>query len=87
MAFAHSANDLGIRHDLVSHLKDVARLARDFAAKFGAANLAYWAGLWHDLGKLDPRNKARCVFGIAATRYNSPAGWIYVRTQVLRTQP
>jgi HD superfamily phosphohydrolase YqeK len=74
MALAHSKNDLGVQHDLVSHLNEVARLARDFAAKFGAADLAYWAGLRYDLGKSDPRNKARCVFGIAATRYNSPAG-------------
>ena len=87
MAFAHSANDLGIRHDLVSHLNEVARLARDFAAKFGTADLAYWAGLWDDLGKSDPRNKARYAFGVVPARYNSPASWIYVRTQVLRTQP
>jgi hypothetical protein len=40
MAFAHSANDLGIRHDLVSHLKDVARLAAQFAANFCAGDKA-----------------------------------------------
>jgi HD superfamily phosphodiesterase len=80
MAVAHSKNDLGVQHDLVAHLQEVARLAASYAAKFGAADLAYWAGLWHDLGKLDPRNKARYIFGIAATRYNSPPGWIYART-------
>lgn len=87
MALAHSKNHLGVQHDLVSHLKEVARLAREFAAKFGAADLAYWAALWHDLGKLEPRNKTRYIFGMAATRYNSSLGWIYVRTQVLRAQP
>jgi CRISPR-associated endonuclease/helicase Cas3 len=84
MAIAHSKNDLGIRHDLVSHLKEVARVARDFAAKFGTGNLAYRAGLWRDLGKLDSRKKARYALGVPAARYNSPASWIYVRTQVLR---
>jgi hypothetical protein len=54
MAFAHSANDLGIRHDLVSHLKDVARFAAQFAAKCGAVDLPHWTGLWHDLGKTSP---------------------------------
>lgn len=47
--FAHSANSQGIRHDLVARLTNVARLASEFAAKFGAADLGYWAGLWHDL--------------------------------------
>jgi len=54
MAFAHSRNELGIQHALVCHLKDVACLAGQFAAKFDAADLAYWAGLWHDLGKFHP---------------------------------
>jgi CRISPR-associated endonuclease/helicase Cas3 len=30
---------------------NVASLAAQFAEKFGAADLGYWAGLWHDLGK------------------------------------
>ena len=80
MALAHSKNDLGVQHDLVSHLQEVARLAAQFAAKFRPADLAYWAGLWHDLGKSHPRDKARCAFGVLAARYNSPLGWIYVRT-------
>lgn len=39
---------------LKEHLVAVANLARDFAGHFGlpdAANLAFWAGLLHDLGK------------------------------------
>lgn len=36
---------------LEEHLKNVAALARDFAADFNAGDWAYLAGLWHDLGK------------------------------------
>ncbi len=50
--FAHSENSAGIKHDLVEHLKSVARRASEFAGKFGAADLGFWAGLWHDLGKV-----------------------------------
>jgi CRISPR-associated endonuclease/helicase Cas3 len=49
--FAHSANSSGQWHDLPQHLSDVAKQARVFAAKFGAGEFGYWAGLWHDLGK------------------------------------
>lgn len=52
--FAHSENKEGLKHDLVEHLTNVARLASEFAGKFGAAELGYWAGLWHDLGKFHP---------------------------------
>jgi CRISPR-associated endonuclease/helicase Cas3 len=54
MAIAHSANSLGQAHDLVEHLLCVAKLAAEFADKFGARELAYWAGLWHDIGKVHP---------------------------------
>ncbi len=54
MAFAHSQNSRGKAHDLTTHLMDVAKLAAEFAAKFGGSELAYWAGLWHDLGKFHP---------------------------------
>jgi len=49
--FAHSENGRGEKHGLVRHLTAVADLASKFAAKFGAADFGYWAGLWHDLGK------------------------------------
>lgn len=52
--YAHSANLQGQRHRLSDHLKEVARLAKDFADKFVAGELAYWAGLWHDVGKFHP---------------------------------
>ncbi|MGC1954391.1 MAG: CRISPR-associated endonuclease Cas3'', partial [Gammaproteobacteria bacterium] len=37
------------------HLREVARLASDFAARFGGSDWAHLAGLWHDLGKYRPR--------------------------------
>lgn len=51
---AHSRNDNGHRHNLARHLRSVADLARNFGACFGAADLAFYAGLWHDLGKFHP---------------------------------
>ena len=52
--YAHSANGDGRCHGLVEHLRAVALLARDFAAPFGGGDAAYYAGLWHDLGKFNP---------------------------------
>ena len=49
--YAHSINSQGQRHRLSDHLKEVASLAKKFADKFGAGELAYWVGLWRDLGK------------------------------------
>lgn len=54
MAYAHSKNSAGDRHELVTHLTAVAAMARGFADKFGAGDLAYWAGVWHDAGKFNP---------------------------------
>ncbi len=33
------------------HLREVAKLAAEFASTYGAADWAYCAGLWHDVGK------------------------------------
>ena len=55
MPKAHSKNIDGQQHDLVEHLQCVAGMAAEFAAKFGARDLAYWAGIWHDVGKVHPR--------------------------------
>ena len=52
--YAHSANEDGRCHGLVEHLRAVAMLARDFASSFGGGDAAYYAGLWHDLGKFNP---------------------------------
>lgn len=58
MAFAHTKNPFGKKHDLIEHLKEVAELARKFAGKFNASDLGYWVGLWHDLGKFHPEFQA-----------------------------
>jgi len=41
-------------HDLATHLHETAAKAKVRADKFGAGDLAYLAGLWHDLGKYNP---------------------------------
>ncbi len=38
-------------HDLIEHLEAVAEDASGFASKFGAGDIARWAGLLHDAGK------------------------------------
>lgn len=38
-------------HGLEQHLRDTARRARAFAEPWAAGEWAYYAGLWHDLGK------------------------------------
>lgn len=53
-AAAHSRNNAGLRHDLIAHLGEVARRAADFARPFGGDEIAYAAGLCHDLGKFHP---------------------------------
>lgn len=52
--YAHSANKDGERQLLVDHLQKVAALARERAQPFGGGDIAFLAGLWHDVGKADP---------------------------------
>lgn len=40
-----------IEHSLEEHLREVAKLAAQFAEAFGGQNWAKLAGIWHDLGK------------------------------------
>ncbi|MBI5677659.1 MAG: HD domain-containing protein [Planctomycetes bacterium] len=49
--YAHSINSQGQRHRLSDHLKEVATLSKKYDNKLSARDRAYWAGLWHDLGK------------------------------------
>lgn len=49
--WAHSANERGVRHGLAKHLYGTAERARVFGAAFGAADLAWYLGLVHDVGK------------------------------------
>jgi CRISPR-associated endonuclease/helicase Cas3 len=55
-ALAHLTGASGTDHDLVVHLRDVARRARELAAQTRTdramlMDLAHWAGWLHDLGK------------------------------------
>lgn len=50
--WAHSFSEkAGQRHGLAEHLRSTSALARQFAAPFGAGELAAAAGLLHDAGK------------------------------------
>ncbi len=52
--YAHSKPDDSDRsqwHRLEDHLRQTADQARGFASDWGAADWAYFAGLWHDIGK------------------------------------
>lgn len=59
--FAHSANVRGERQLLVDHLRNVGALARQFAEPFDGGDLAFLAGLWHDVGKADPEWQRRLI--------------------------
>lgn len=52
--YAHTSGATGDWQVLSDHLYAVAEKAREFAEPFGAGDLAYWAGLLHDLGKFNP---------------------------------
>jgi CRISPR-associated endonuclease/helicase Cas3 len=63
MTYAHSVNRSGLRHGLVVHLRSVAEAASAFATGLRAGQLAYYAGLWHDIGKFHSQFQdylARC---------------------------
>ena len=52
--YAHTPGEGSEWHDLALHLRETATRARDNAAKFGAGEVGYLAGLWHDVGKFNP---------------------------------
>jgi CRISPR-associated endonuclease/helicase Cas3 len=58
MPYAHTPNSAGQWHELQAHLQATAAMARAFAVRFGAGELAYYAGLWHDMGKFHPQFQA-----------------------------
>lgn len=53
-AYAHSANRQGQAHSLTEHLYAVAEMAGRFGEPCHGEQAAYYAGLWHDLGKFNP---------------------------------
>ena len=58
-------NSFWITQSLANHSKNVARIASDFAAKFGNPDWGYLLGKIHDLGKMDPKwqNYIKCASG------------------------
>ena len=73
--FAHSTNcpDRAHWQPLCAHLQNVAELARERAAKFGAGEWGYVAGLLHDLGKYSQEFQGR-LEGLSRPVDHSTAG-------------
>jgi len=51
LAHVRCDGDTFVLHDLDEHLREVGKLAEEFAQIFGSGDWAQVAGLWHDLGK------------------------------------
>jgi CRISPR-associated endonuclease/helicase Cas3 len=51
---AHTKSEDGKEDLLIDHLGEVANKARYFADKFNCGPLAFWVGLIHDIGKINP---------------------------------
>jgi len=64
--WAHSVNVCGRRRRLSAHLRATADLAREFAAPFGAGDLAAALGLLHDAGKASTAWQRRLLMVEAA---------------------
>ena len=60
--YAHSENADGEFHSLAEHLESVASLARKFCESYcgggDSADIAFYAGLWHDVGKFNSEFQA-----------------------------
>ncbi len=51
---SHTPNSKGLWHGLQDHLESVAQATKSYAEIFGGSQIAFYAGLWHDLGKYNP---------------------------------
>lgn len=74
--YAHSlpgSADRADWEDLAEHLAKVAELAADFASPFGASDWGRLAGLWHDLGKVQPEFQ-RYICGFSSV--GAPHAWV-----------
>src|SRR5215211_836106 len=60
-------------HDLTSHLEQTAAKAHINGAKFGAGEITYLAGLWHDIGKFNPDFQEYLALCERAAREGAPA--------------
>jgi HD superfamily phosphohydrolase YqeK len=60
-SLAHTENSSGTPHRLSNHLRQVARLARQFAEEANPAlgDAAEWTGWLHDLEKCDSRSQVK----------------------------
>ena len=60
--YAHSANADGKFHSLAEHLDSVASMASEFCESYcdgtESAEIAFYAGLWHDVGKFNSEFQA-----------------------------
>ncbi|MCS6923881.1 MAG: CRISPR-associated helicase Cas3', partial [Fimbriimonadales bacterium] len=83
--YAHTPNAQGHWHDLTAHLRATADIARAFADRFGAGELAYYAGLCHDLGKFHQQFQQylqACALGQRARRQpHAVYGALYAERQ------
>ncbi|MGI6345662.1 MAG: CRISPR-associated endonuclease Cas3'' [Limisphaerales bacterium] len=52
---AHLEKACNKEQSMEDHLQGVAELAKKFAEEFGNGDWAEQAGLWHDLGKYNPK--------------------------------
>ena len=75
-AYAHSENSAGQWHLLADHLKNVGRLAKQFAGKASWSNEAALAGLLHDLGKYGARFQDRLHGMDSGLDHWSQGAWI-----------
>lgn len=51
--YAHTPNQQQQWHGLGEHLERVANLTQCFSEPFGAGDLGYWVGMYHDFGKFN----------------------------------
>lgn len=72
-AYAHRSEDGARMQTVLAHLQNTAHLAARFAAPFGASDLAYLAGMLHDIGKFSQAFQRR-LFGSSEHVDHSTAG-------------
>lgn len=77
--YAHSANDHGHWHRLLSHLQSVGNLASDFSCTCTWSSEARLAGMLHDLGKYADRFQNRLHGKDAGLDHWSQGAWVALK--------